>query len=182
MKLLIIFQLTSFLLADHASVTINCNFSLSTGWHIFDEIYTCEVDSISSEITEPNTLVSAVNGQHAVGKSNNEVRGFRIKNAVINYFPKGLQKLFPNLVAISIMSSNLKEVRQSDLSPFPQLKYLNFYNNNLKNIREDLFEFNKKLELIGLHYNEIKFVDVRVIQGLKNLRFLWLMELDEDRV
>ena len=181
MKLLVILQLTSVLLADQ-SVTINCNFSSSSGWHIFDEIYTCEVDSISSAIIEPNTLISAINGQHAVGKSNNDVRGFRVKNAVVNYFPKGLQKFFPNLIAISILSSNLKEVRQSDLSPFPQLKYLNFYNNNLKSVREDLFEFNKKLELIGLHYNEIKFVDVSIIQSLKNLRFLWLMELDEDRV
>lgn len=181
---IIILAVSLSLVAAYENITIECNFQLSDGWHqIFDELYTCEIASISpTDIVQPNSIITAIIGTHIDGKLNQNVQAIRAKNLNIHYLPQGLHKFFPNLLAVSILSSQLKEVRQSDLQPFPHLKYLNLYDNHLRSIRMNLFEHNEKIELIGLHYNDVKNFDAKIIENLKNLRYLWLEELNEDRV
>ncbi|KAG5666645.1 hypothetical protein PVAND_014661 [Polypedilum vanderplanki] len=182
MKLIFLISVLKLASSSDRQVTIDCNFQISSGWHIFDDLYTCEVTSISSNIIEPNTLITGISGNHLDGKMNQNVEAVRFKELTVNYFPVGLQKFFPNLIAISILSSHLKEIKQSDLFPFPQLKYLNLYDNDLRIIRNNLFEFTEHLEVIGLHYNDIKDVDLKTFDKLKKLKYLWLIELNNDRI
>lgn len=176
----LIFLCLTITISTSTDVTINCDFKNAGGWHVLDEIYACEVSDIT-DITQPDAIITAITGDHQDGKTNLDVLGFRVKNKKVLYFPKYLNKFFPNLIAISILSSNLKDIKQSDISPFPQLRYLNLFQNQLTRVGDNLFEINLELEVIGLHYNKIESVNPKVIQRLKKLKFFWLEELEIDR-
>lgn len=100
------------------------------------------------------------------GKRTNEVQAFKGDASIINYFPKDLEKQFPNLLAILLNLVQLKEIRQTDLKPFTDLRYLDLFENKIEYLEADLFKYNRRLEVIWLSNNKIKFIDDNIFQGL----------------
>lgn len=104
------------------------------------------------------------------------MQGLKIDVHRIHFFPQGIEKSFPNLIAIYMNDGSLSELHQSDLQPFPQLRYLDFFENQLERIESDLFKFNSELEVIWLSDNRIKFIDPNVFDHLTKLTHLFLMD------
>ncbi|CAG9810381.1 unnamed protein product [Chironomus riparius] len=101
-----------------------------------------------------------------------KVDGFKFVMNEIRYFPKGIERFFTNLVALTVEYSNLQEIKQVDLKPFPKLIFLNLSVNMLKIIEKDLFKFNPLLQAIDLTNNIIKEIDGNVFEGLNSLNSL----------
>lgn len=118
--------------------------------------------------------VTSILGVHLPTKNNDDVIAFKADAARFEYFPRGLEKIFKNLLSILINYSRLREIRQIDLKPFPKLKHLDLFDNKLEFLEQDLFKFNRDLEVIWLSSNNIKVVDWSTFDGLKKLKSLYM--------
>lgn len=119
-------------------------------------------------ITSQNDTITSVNGQVAPLTDVNIVHIF---HQTINYFPKGLDKLFPNLEAIQLLHSPLKSIEQSDLKPFgSKLKKFIVGGNQIESLNNDLFEYNSELRWIGFQENKLKSVGKNILKPLKKLQ------------
>lgn len=117
--------------------------------------------------------IDSVDGSHDGNKTNDDVKGlniFSIKK--VKFFPKNVEKFFKNLIGIQIWSSQLDEIKQSDLKSWPLLKYLFLSQNNIKFLEKDLFRYNNELKTIWLSGNQISYIDPDVFDSLKNLQSL----------
>ncbi|KAG5669388.1 hypothetical protein PVAND_017275 [Polypedilum vanderplanki] len=150
-----------------SSLELNCNYKFHTNWWAVDNIYFCE--QTTSLVTTPNDIVDKIHGEHKENYGNNDVKGFRVDDKTMNYFPKGIDKFFPNLQFIAIWTTELKEIRQSDLAPFTKLRILSIWNNQIEVLEKDLLQFNTEIEYIGFGKNNIKFVDGKIFNHLRKL-------------
>lgn len=126
---------------------------------------TCDAQNV--EIIAPNETITSVNGQaDFVG---HDVSMLLIKYQTVNYFPKGLEKFFPELTGISITFSRLQSIEKSDLEPFIKLRILYLSSNDIEVLLDDVFEFNTELRAIFFKRNQLKFIGKNVLSNLPKL-------------
>lgn len=107
-------------------------------------------------------------------KSNDDVNAFYAVRRTINYFPRGLETIFPNIKSVYIWHSGLKEIHQSDLQPLFNLVVLDLWENELTTIPKGLFDHNFYLKHISFTDNKITFIDSNVFNNLNSLTNLLL--------
>lgn len=140
----------------------------------FKNTYICKVSTNPNIITRETAKITSVSGSHKSGHSNDNVLSFHAFSKTINNFPSGLESIFKNLKVISIESTQLKEVHQSDLKPFPQLEFLCLAQNDIKTLEEDLFEFNSNIKLVMFYSCKITHIDPNVFDHLDKMTYLLL--------
>ena len=112
-----------------------------------------------------------------------KIQGFFSNNNKINYFPRGIDEFFKNIIMIYIEFGRLKEIKQADLKPFVKLEELSLGNNDIHVLEYGLFEFNPNLKLISFYNSPIFHIDSNVFNNLEELSNLWLLEckcIDEE--
>ncbi|KAG5676472.1 hypothetical protein PVAND_006304 [Polypedilum vanderplanki] len=98
-------------------------------------------------------------------------RVFDARYSTIKYFPKYLNHFLPFLRKIFIEKA-LLEVHKEDLEQFLNLEELYLSNNQIQVLKKDLFIYNNKLEILFISDNKIFYVDSKVFDNLKKLKFL----------
>lgn len=98
-----------------------------------------------------------------------DVAGVEIIFSVVYFFPLNLNGKFPNLRAISIINSKMREIHKSDLEKFPELEFLSLRGNDIQVLEPKLFFNNPKLAVLSFNHNNIEHVDPQSFDGLKNL-------------
>lgn len=142
-------------------------------WGSIGEQYYCMANDFRVETKE--VLVEGADGEHVNPKTNEDVQGFYATwPAVVNYLPKGLDKIFRNLQGIWIISAKLKVITKKDLEPFPQLTSIFLNGNELQTIQPNLFQHNPRLQRIELKRNKIAAISAGVFDSLANLNELYL--------
>jgi Leucine-rich repeat (LRR) protein len=154
------------------SLHISCDFT-TQAYQNLDRVYECEVKSALT-ITTKGVKITDSPSTHSSEYSNEDVTAFSAKLKTIFYFPRGLDEIFKNLLAIKIGQCQLKEIRRENFEKFTQLRWLSLSNNDLSVIESGIFDSNLNLEFISLRFNKIKHIDSNVFEGLKNLQKLWL--------
>ncbi|KAG5682606.1 hypothetical protein PVAND_011949 [Polypedilum vanderplanki] len=153
--------------------TIECNYGMGEWTGIDKSFYTCRVENPSIFSSGFRIIIDKETGQHLSEHSFNEVEGIFIYTAPsLNFFPLNINRVFPNLIAISITYSKLSQLTNEDLKPFPKLKFLNLYINEIEFLPENLFNNNPELEVISISHNKIQHIDKEAFSGLKLLRWL----------
>ncbi|KAG5668989.1 hypothetical protein PVAND_016892 [Polypedilum vanderplanki] len=160
-----IFQLSN-------AVTIDCNYHKDGDWWAVTLKYYCEVTNDLNINSKDMTDIDGVNGELPSGITLDDIQGVNMENLTTFYFPKGLEKIFKNLLMIDINYGRLKEIHQNDFSPFPQLKSLELFENDIEVLEDDLFKFNPNLEMIWLSSNKIFHVSPTAFAAIKNLRYI----------
>lgn len=127
----------------------------------------------SAAITKPGTII-AFEGVHQQGKTNDDVEGVRFENTVVEYFPVGIDKIFPRLNSILIRNCGLKTITQTDLACFVYLKSLNLSENKLTTLPNDLFKNMFNLQWIFLQENLIEYMSSKLLLQIKNNSFEWI--------
>lgn len=156
-------------MAFHSSAVCGVRIECS---YVESELYGCGVQNVKIFNGQRIKIDSAV-GTHDDYKSNDDVEEIWIRSSPnLSLFPTNLEKVFKNLISISIYDSKLQQITQSDLKPFVNLKILQLHYNELKLLPENLFRFNPKLEEIYLNSNQISHIDPNVFDGLANLKKL----------
>lgn len=163
-----IFSILIFFLTINSTIStlLECSYSDRN-----EHGYKCDVTTLRIT-SKDDRKITKVLGVHNSRKNNENVKFFDSIGKTIQFFPKELEKVFPNLEVFHIYGANLKEISNDDIRNFINLKVLLLPSNNLEMIDRKLFEFNKNLEWIDFSYNKIKHVDVRAFEGVKNLKSL----------
>lgn len=155
MKFLILFAIFS----ATSAINFDCKFvKISSELH-------CRIDSYTEE---ENQVLTAVNGS---AKAYPKVKGilFDLRGKNLDYFPKGIEKFFPNLLDISISYGNIKKLNGDEFEHWKDLEEFRFDHTNLEIVPGNLFSKNKKLENIILSNNKIKVIGAELLDGLDEL-------------
>jgi hypothetical protein len=140
------------------------------GWTYTDNVVTsnyCYAEGLV--ITEPNQTITTINGQTETYYHAQKVKSLKFNSQTMNFMPKGLEKLFPQIEQIIIYRSKLKELKKEDLAPFPMLKDLFISRNDLETLPSNLFEANPSLMYVKFNGNKLKFVGENILSPLKKL-------------
>lgn len=140
------------LIAGTNGFDLNCTFGVKhlPHWWYMGETMTCEVPAFSIAKDSDETVTSINNST----EPHSEVYGIIIGYQKANFFPRGIEKLLPNLKGIRIHSIKLPSIKQSDLKPFPNLIELALDYNDIVILPDNLFAFNPKLKRIDFMYNK----------------------------
>jgi hypothetical protein len=160
------------LLPVTAAVVIECEFKTEY-WHVVGIFYSCNL-SVDPSITSPGVTVTSATGNHEFLKIHADVQGFRSDDKTINFMPRGLNDVFPNLIGIAFNVAGMKEIHQSDLKQFPRLRFFSLWNNAITVVEQDLFKFNPELEYVHLNGNKITQIHPTVFDHLSKLVMLSL--------
>lgn len=137
-------------------------------WENLGNVYTCSF--INLTVTTDEEVVTTASGFHQEFHNNNDIMKLNIENQICHYLPKGMEGIFPNLEGLRIASSELKVLRQTDISVFPNLRNCDVFNNHLTSLDPDLFARNPNLEYLYFGSNYIREVGHNILGPLKNLK------------
>lgn len=143
-----------------------CEFN-DEDYEIGDEeiiLYKCHI--YEAAITKPGTEISAFVGEHLPGGSHSDVRVIAFENTTVEFFPRGLHKSFPNLLAIQVSSCELKEISRVDLNGLENIEKLSLSHNTLLSLPSNLLIGMQNLKQISFRDNQLKFLSSKLIQHL----------------
>jgi Leucine-rich repeat (LRR) protein len=167
------------------AINLECEFreALASGWENVKSGKECRAKNLV--VTSPNQEITSINGIAGSDAINNDVTAFYIHAQTADYFPRGLEKFFPNIEVIYFNFCKLKVIKKQDLKVFPQLKEIYLQFNEIEKLNDDLFAANEKLLYVNLHSNKIDFIGTEIFEPLKQLKTLYLNRnqcIDKDAV
>lgn len=139
---------------------LKCTFGFFT-WPFVGIKYSCK--ATHARITEP-TEVEAFIGKQIKGKTNDDVEILFIGFQMVEHFPKGLLKIFPNLTVLMITECGLKQIKKEDLVGFGKLEVLHLWGNKITVLEEDLLMNTPKLRYVSFRSNLIEKVPSKFLE------------------
>ncbi|KAG5669093.1 hypothetical protein PVAND_016990 [Polypedilum vanderplanki] len=141
--------------------------------HQGENYYTCS--GKGTAINNKNVTISRIlHNQNLTIISNplNETQGLHIRYQNFSNFPRNLHEFLPNLIAIQIIGSQLKELNSKDIKNYKDLKSLWLPLNHIENLNNSVFAYNEKLEKLSFYGNRLKFIKSQILMPLKFLKFV----------
>lgn len=155
------------------SITLNCEFIYGSYSYV-DTYYTCVAKNLTIDSPDDREITE-ITGTYLSGKGFEDVEHFRVANQTIEYLPQNLSNFFPNIKAVYLWNTQLKEIHQDDFKPFgKKLEIILIYSNLIEYLEENVFAYNKNLRYVYLDSNRIKFIHENVFDNLKKLKTLWV--------
>lgn len=153
----------SILLVQAIALDLKCQI-VDEGWGSLEGF---ECKAVAWSITGQSEIVTSINGKT---EALNDVVVLSIEDQTLNYFPRNLEKFFPNLKGIKVLNTGLKSVKQENLKPFPKLSHLALFGGDLEKLDNDLFEFNPELKWLALDDNKLNFIGDNLFSHLEKLK------------
>lgn len=144
---------------------LKCEFRIAPWYHEPKDFFTCFITSAT--ITKRKTEIEDIVGTHLPNK-NKDVLGLVLSNTAAEYFPRGLNKKFPNLKALMLKNSGLKEISMQDLIGLENLETLLFLSEKLESLPDNLLTHMRKLSRITFYRNELEFVSSTLLAPIIN--------------
>lgn len=136
--------------------------------------YRCLVLNDLNITSKESTRIDSVNGTHINGKSNIDEILFAVIDKTVYYIPSGLEKIYTNLIGISIGYCGLKEIRQSDIKAYKKLTHINVVGEDIGSLEEGLFDLNPSIKYIVLYNCRIFHIHSTIFDNLNKLITLQL--------
>lgn len=143
---------------------INCTYEYFYG-------YRCTVTYLHIDSKEHQFLYHA-NGDHLDNKTNEDITAITFSTNV-EYFPRNLEGIFPNLHSIAVLDGGLTELTNADLKPFGEnLSSLWLNGNKIEVLERDLFADSPNIDTLIFQDNQIKKIERGTFDSLKKLKTL----------
>lgn len=142
---------------------IKCKF-IDSGFVNIGRRYFCEVESKS---LSTQSKVKSFTGFHHAGKNNENVEALWFHDCPGEFFvPRSIDKIFANLVGISIGNCKLKSISAKDFRGLKYMRHLHLYDNELTSLPVNLFEHTKALEYFSTKGNPLTSLSVRMFNQI----------------
>jgi BTB/POZ domain len=125
----------------------------------------------SATIIQP-VIVQSVKGQDGWNGISSEIKNLVFRNCNVAFFPRGLAKIFPNLVSLTINGCGLAEISSSDLAGLESLSDLYLDRNQLVSIPSNLLENMKSLKTVSFLHNNIKYLSPKLLDHTDKLELV----------
>lgn len=148
------------------SIIFQCEYPNAYYGNLGDIIH-CNVTSYSDE---GNHVLTAVN-KSGWRESNLKVKvaKFNLFGKNLDYIPKGLEKFFPNMIAIGVFGGKISKLSGDELNAYENLVSFHLCNTLLEYVPGNLFSNNLRISYIFLNDNKIKYVGSSLLNGLNML-------------
>lgn len=120
-------------------------------------------------VTIFNVTITSINGKAGNTYHNEDIKILSIHMQTLHYLPSGIEKLLPNIEALSIVGTKLKSICKSDLEPFRNLQELYLQQGELDTLSSDLFEANLELRSVSFRTNRLQFIGQNLLAPLRKL-------------
>lgn len=139
---------------------VNCTFY--NGQNV--EQYTCFVQHM--EIKQQNTQITSFIGHHMNRQENDgprrldddDVKVLQILKGDVNFVPKGIAQIFPNLTTLIATGTKIRRITREDLVGLEHLERLQIDSGKIRSLPSNLFQGMRKLKQINFYSNEIEFM------------------------
>jgi Leucine-rich repeat (LRR) protein len=155
---------------------VTCNVPSLRMYCRYSGNYKCNVYDLL--ITKDNYAISSVVGQHKPGKTHNDVKSLMIIDQHMEYFPSNIPTHLANINEIFVNSSDLKQIRKTDLNVFINVEKIVINKNYIKSIEENSFDQLQKLKIISLIENKLKVVPEFLFAALSSIEEIYLDKND----
>lgn len=136
-----------------------------------DGKYCCVVSSVT--INSPMlTKIKSFTGSHLEGKSDIDVVIVLFQSTVVEYFPRGLHKHFPNLKELRITNCGLKIITRRDLVGLANLTELSLSDNKLTSLPNNLFADMKSLTVISFFNNKLERLSSKLLDPIDKTKLI----------
>jgi hypothetical protein len=142
---------------------VECKITKAQNWTHFSGL-SCEATNLV--ITSLNIEITSVNGKTTPFE---DIKILDIGNETVHYFPRGIEKLLPNIQGIWADLAKLKTISKSDLQQFPKLNELLLIRNDIEEIESDLFVENPEIRIITFYDNNLSYIGKNIFDPLKKL-------------
>lgn len=141
---------------------LSCTFK-PVQWENNRKLYTCVVKTAS--VTVRGAEIKTISGKH-LDKTNGNVQGIWFSNNDLKFFPQGLHKIFPNLIAVNIKNCGLTTISHDDLKGLENLKAICLDSNLLTSVPSNLFSTMRKLKAISIRDNQLETLSSNLLKPL----------------
>jgi prefoldin subunit 5 len=150
-----------------SAIIFECEYKVQY-YYFIPRSYFCKVNSYDDD---SNQILTFVNGNHQEDKINSDVLGvtLNLKDKNLDYIPRDLEKIFPNIFAIYVYYGKISKLSGNELSELTNLEWFVIENNPLEFLPGNFFRNNKKLKVALFGANKIKYIDRNFFDGLKHL-------------
>lgn len=145
----------------HLKMELNCTFAKSENFGYF-----CKV--IDAVIKLPETQIIRVRGKHSFKMCYKDVTKVEISNQTVEYFPRGLGQLFPNITMLQIYNCGLKMISREDLIGLESLQDLDLRDNQLTSLPDDLFIDMYELKGVLFEDNKLEVMSSKLLESVKD--------------
>lgn len=101
-----------------AAITFDCEYESLNFYGRLPITYTCFVDSFDN-VDDQN--LNSIGGSHEHEKSNLDVKALWIEGGNLDYIPRGIEKIFPNLIGLYLHEGKVAELN-GDENLFAHMK------------------------------------------------------------
>lgn len=157
----------NFIKRETRVMDIKCKFDMLTWFGFPSDLYTCQITSAHIAQINKRTIKS-ISGIHLNGKSDKDIVAVSIVNTIVEFFPKGLKRIFPHLIAIRINNCGLKEIARDDFKGLKNLEMIQLRFNSLTTLPSNLFSSMANIRIIDFSVNELQFVSSKMLNVEKN--------------
>lgn len=83
--------------------------------------------------------------------------------------PRGIERFFPNLIALAWIHGNVHEITADELQPLPQLSVFSIWDNKLVSVDGDLFIHTPNIMQAYFNHNQLQHVGFGLLDDLDSL-------------
>ena len=124
-------------------------------------------------VSRDQRTVTSVNEQNLTSFSGSNYHVINTNGQTTHFVPQKLGNFFPDVTALQLPNSKLKELLKEDISQFPKLKDLHLGYNDLESLPADLFEENLDLEYVIFSNNRLNHVGQGILTPLKKVYYVY---------
>lgn len=154
--------------------TINCSY-VNFLWPSIGVQYTCMVHP-SLSVRSPNQVTTGVRGIHIAGRSNADVRMVNfhgVDDLVV--VPRGMSNFFPNIHAIRIYDSDVRNLVGNELNEYRNLRWFSVFDSDVHTIPSNFFANNPNMIHVAFDANYVQQVGEGLFDPIRNVRSMSYM-------
>lgn len=149
--------------------TINCSY-VNFLWPSIGIQYTCMVHP-SLSVRNPNQVVTGVRGIHVAGRSNADVRMVNFHGVDdLVMVPRGMSNFFPNIHAIRIYDSDVRNLVGNELNEYRNLRWFSVFDSYVNTIPSNFFANNPNMVHVAFDSNYVQQVGGGLFDPIRNVR------------